>query len=280
MKLVEDARVPNSNLIILWRYSMDKRNIIITIFTVIFLIGIAMFSPSVLTAQDTSPKEKNWEFNLAPFYLWAVSVDGDLTVMGNTQQLKADFDEITSGLEGVFTVHFEGMHKSGFGFLTDVEYLNLGGQQTTPGPLPLTLDVDFTLVMAELAGIYRFNLNENALDLIYGVRYYGLDTEIEVVGAPPRVDKDKDWVDAMLGARYIWTINEKWNFKARGDVGFIGSDLTWNVAGLFKFQPWKHVSLLFGYRYMDVDYEDGSGADLFKYDMTMHGPLLGVDFSW
>ncbi len=259
---------------------MKKRNIIATIFTVMILSGMVMFTPAALNAQDTSPKEKNWEFNLAPFYLWAVSIDGDLTVMGNNQQVKADFSEITSGLEGVFTVHFEGMHKSGLGFLTDVEYLNFGGQQTTPGPLPLTLDVDFTLVFVELAGIYRFNLNENALDLIFGARFYGLDTEIDFVGVPPRVDKDKDWADAMLGARYIWTITDQWDFIARGDIGFGGSDLAWNLAGLFKYQPWKHVSLLFGYRYMDIDYEDGSGADLFKYDVTMHGPLLGVNFVW
>ena len=259
---------------------MNKRNIIITIFTIMILSGIAMFSPSVLTAQDTSPKEKNWEFNLAPFYLWAVSIDGDLTVMGNNQQLKADFSEIADSLEGFFTVHFEGMHKSGFGFLTDVSYLNFGGQQATPGPAPLTLDVDLTFVMAELAGIYRIKLDDNALDLIGGIRYYGLDTEIDVVGIPPRIDKDKDWTDAMLGVRYIWTITDKWDFVARGDIGFGGSDLAWNLAGLFKFQPWKHVSLLFGYRYMDVDYEDGSGADLFKYDMAMHGPLLGVNFVW
>ena len=259
---------------------MNKRRIIATIFTIMILSGIAMFSPSVLTAQDTSPKEKNWEFNLAPFYLWAVSIDGDLTVMGNAQSVKADFDELADSLEGFFTVHFEGMHKSGFGFLTDVSYLNFGGQQATPGPAPLTLDVDFTMVMAELAGIYRFNLNENALDLIFGGRYYRLDTEIEIVGVPPRVDKDKDWVDAMLGARYIWTITDKWDFIARGDIGFGGSDLALNFAGLFNYQPWKHVSLLFGYRYMDVDYEDGSGADLFKYDMTIHGPVFGVNFFW
>jgi len=259
---------------------MKKQNVIIATFTVMILSAIVMFTPSASTAEDTLSKENNWEFNLAPLYLWAVNVDGDLTVMGNNQQLQGDFKEIASNLEGIFTVHFEGMHKSGFGFLTDVEYLNLGGQQTTPGPAPLTLDVDFTLVMAELAGIYRLNLNENALDLIYGGRYYGLDTEIDVIGNPPKINKDKDWVDAMLGARYIWTITDKWDFLARGDIGFGGSELAWNLAGVFNYQPWQHVTLLFGYRYMDVDYEDGSGADLFKYDVSMHGPLLGLNFVW
>ena len=259
---------------------MRKRNLIINIFTFVILSGIVMFTPPALNAQDTLSKEKNWDFNLAPFYLWATSIDGNLTVMGNNQQLKADFNELTDSLEAFFTVHFEGMHKSGWGLLTDVSYLNFEGQQTTPGPLPLTLDGDFTLVMAELAGVYRLEMNENAFDLIGGVRYYALDAEIDIVGSPLRIDKDKDWVDAMLGARYIWTITDKWDFIARGDIGFGGSDLAWNLAGLFNYQPWKHVSLFFGYRYMDIDYEDGSGEDLFKYDMAMHGPLLGVNFVW
>ena len=163
---------------------MRKRNLIINIFTFVILSGIVMFTPPVLNAQDTLSKEKNWDFNLAPFYLWATSIDGNLTVMGNNQQLKADFNELTDSLEAFFTVHFEGMHKSGWGLLTDVSYLNFEGQQTTPGPLPLTLDGDFTLVMAELAGVYRLEMNENAFDLIGGVRYYALDAAIDIVGSP------------------------------------------------------------------------------------------------
>ena len=58
---------------------MNKRNIIVSIFTVMILSGMVMFTPAALNAQDTVSKEKNWDFNLAPFYLWAVSVDGDLT---------------------------------------------------------------------------------------------------------------------------------------------------------------------------------------------------------
>ena len=248
---------------------------------IVAIAGILMvlFILTSSYASDTSGTG-DWDFNLAPLYLWAVSMDGDMTVMGTTAPLQADFKDLASSLESLFTVHFEGMHKSGWGFLTDVSYLNLGGQDTIPTPVPLTLDVDFTTVMVELAGVYRFSFDDNALDLIGGIRYYDLDAEIDVVGVPPRLDKSQDWVDAMLGARYIWTITDQWNFKLRGDIGFGGSELAWNLAGLFEFQPWKHVSLIAGYRYMAIDYEDGSGADLFKYDVTMHGPLLGVNFVW
>jgi hypothetical protein len=246
---------------------------ITTLMLMIALLGC--FTTSAFGGEET--QKSDWDFNLAPFYLWAVSMDGDMTVMGNTAPLKADFKDITNSLEGILTVHFEGMNKGRLGFLTDISYLKIGGQQTTPGP---TLDVDFTSVMVELAGVYRINLDKNALDLIGGFRYYDLNAEIDVVGVPPRIDKSQDWVDAMLGARYIWTIADRWSFVARGDLGIGGSDPAWNLAGLFDYQPWKHASLLFGYRYMSIDYETGSGPTLFRYNVKMHGPLLGVNFVW
>ena len=254
------------------------RKIIVTGLGVLLIVFIC----TAAYAGDTSDRG-DWKFNLAPFYLWAVSMDGEMTTGTNTTPVVADFKDLASSLEALFTVHFEGMHKTGWGFLVDVNYLTLSGQQTIPNPVPVALDVDFTSVMTELAGIYRFSLGENTFDVIGGARYYSLEPEINITSAAPlpsRIDKTQDWWDLMIGGRYIWTINEKWNFKSRGDVGFVGSDLTWNVVGLFEFQPWKYVSLIAGYRYMDIDYEDGSGADLFKYDMTMHGPLLGVNFVW
>jgi len=249
---------------------------------IIISVVILLFICTTVNGGESSDTG-DWEFNLAPFYLWAVSMDGEMTTGTTTTPVVADFKDLASALEVIFTVHFEGMHKAGWGFLVDVNYLTLNDQQTMPSPVPVSLDIDFTSVLTELAGIYRFSLGENAFDVIGGARYYSLEPEINITSTlplPSKIDKTQDWWDAMIGGRYIWTINEKWNFMARGDVGFFGSDLTWNVIGLFEFQPWKHVSLLAGYRYMDIDYEDGSGANLFKYDMIMHGPLLGVNIVW
>jgi hypothetical protein len=250
------------------------------------VIGLGVLLTAIIctaaNAGDTSD-QGDWKFNLAPFYLWAVSMDGEMTTGTSTTPVVADFKELASSLETIFTVHFEGMHKTGWGLLIDVNYLDLGGQQTVSSPVPASLDIDFTSVMAEFAGIYRFSFGENTFDVIAGTRYISLEPEINITSPAPlpgRIDKKQDWWDVMIGGRYNWIINEKWSFDARGDVGLFGSDLTLNAAGLFKFQPWKHVSLLAGYRYMDIDYEEGSGADLFKYDMTMHGPLLGVNFVW
>jgi hypothetical protein len=202
---------------------------------------------------------------------------GSVTAGGQTSQVNMDFDDITDDLEFLFTAHIEGMHKSGFGFLTDISYIEIGDDISTPGP---TLDIDFTSVMYEFAGIYRINYGANALDLIGGIRYYDLDLDVDIIGTPLDIEKEQDWVDAMIGARYTWTFTDKWKLMARGDIGFGGSEYAYNLESLFMYKPWKHVSFIFGYRYMDIDYEEGGGADLFKYDVTMHGPILGVNFVW
>ena len=86
------------------------------------------------------------------------------------------------------------MHKNGWGFLIDVNYLTLNGQETIPIPVPVTLNVDFTSVMTELAGIYRFSFGENAFDVIGGARYYSLEPEINITSSlplPSKIDRKR-----------------------------------------------------------------------------------------
>ena len=31
---------------------------------------------------------------------------------------------------------------------------------------------------------------------------------------------------------------------------------------------------------IDQDYEEGTGRDRYKWDVTMHGPIAGINFRW
>ena len=66
----------------------------------------------------------------------------------------------------------------------------------------------------------------------------------------------------------------------QGDIGGFGagSQFTWNVEGVFLYCVARFVSLGLGYRALDTDYRRGSGAAKFKFDMLIHGPLLGAVF--
>ena len=237
-------------------------------------------------AEDAKPT-KNWEFNLAPLYLWAVNMNGEMTVANQTLPVRLDFDEIFDKLEAIFTLHFEGLYKKKWGFLFDISYINIADQQTTPIGL---FDVDFEDVMVELGAIYRFyDKGPHAFEGLGGVRYMDMDTELNIIGGPPplpsRVESNQSWWDPILGVRYKWQISEKWRLNLRGDIG-VGfgagdtSDSTWNAVGLISWQPWKHVGFLGGYRALDQDYETGTGLNQFKYDMLMHGPVLAVNITW
>jgi hypothetical protein len=237
-------------------------------------------------AQDSSGS-KNWEFNLAPMYLWAVNMNGELTVANQTLPIKLDFDEIFNNLEAVFTLHFEGLYKKQWGFLFDISYINIGDSITTPIG---TFNVDFENVLVELGGVYRFyEKGPHIFEGLGGARFTNMDTEINITGGlpilPSRLESKQEWWDPIVGVRYKWQISEKWKLTLRGDIGVgfgVGdtSDSTWNFVGLIYFQPWKHVGFLGGYRALDVDYETGTGTNQFKYDMLMHGPLIAVNITW
>jgi len=62
-------------------------------------------------ANSNTSTSKDWEFNLAPMYLWAVSINGDQTVKGVKVDLDVPFSDIFDNLNGALTVHFEGLHR-------------------------------------------------------------------------------------------------------------------------------------------------------------------------
>lgn len=243
----------------------------------LFLV-LAFLLISPLAYAEEASETKNWHFQLAPFYLWAVNMEGDVTVGRVTTPLKLEFGEIFDSVESLFTAHFEVWYKRKLGLLTDVSYMKIGDQQTTPLG---NLDVDFKNVLAELAAFYRFGKGPHALDALVGVRYTGMEVDVDLQGTPLDINGSQEWLDPIIGARYGWNISKKWSLILRGDIGGFdigdASDFSWNLAGLIHFQPWKHIGFAGGYRVLDIDYDTGSGNDKFAYDVQMHGPLLGIN---
>ena len=256
---------------------------IVTSFVVLLLLCPLAY------AEETSGT-KNWEFELAPLYLWAASMDGEMTVKGITAPVELPFDEIFDSLESAFTFHFEGLYKKRWGLFLDFSRINTKDSATAPGPLKANIEVDFESRMTELGVVFRFHeAGPHILEALGGARFTNLETGIVISGTPPPptqvIAADQNWWDPIIGLRYKWQIAEKWKFSLRGDFGLgFGagdtSDTTWNAIGLIHFQPWKVVGFVGGYRALDVDYETGSGINQFKYDMSMHGPVVAIKFTW
>ncbi len=225
---------------------------------------------------------EDWEFNLAPFYLWGINISGDQAIGSMTGDLEVEFDDIFDNLDSAFIVHFEGMHKSNWGFLVDINFIDLENKQTRPPGITRKIDLDLTL--SEMSGLYRWDYNPHKFDVIFGVRYARIANKIGFLNGPDLVDAAQDWIDPLIGGRWIWGFADNWSLITRGDIGGfgIGSNFSWQALGMIEWQPFKYASLIAGYRAIGMDYEDGSQGrpDYFNFDATVHGPVIGINFRW
>ena len=233
-----------------------------------------------------------WHFTIAP-YLWIPGQSGDVTVRGVDADVDLSVCDVLENLDDIefaFMAHLEA-DKGRFGFYLDGFYMET--EETTHQPNTST-KVRTQQSAIEFVGVFElteFALDKQdpqrsnlSIDLLGGGRYMNLtnDVDLTILNAFTHSGGTRDWVDPLVGARATWTINEKWVAIVRGDIGGfdVGSQLTWNLVGTIAYRFNKNVALAVGYRWLDVDYEDGSGSDEFKYDVSLSGPFVGLAFEF
>jgi hypothetical protein len=98
------------------------------------------------------------------------------------------------------------------------------------------------------------------------------------------VDNSADWVDPVVGLRWMPQITDNWHIILKGDIGGFGiaSDFTWNLQGVFVWDFADYLSLVFEYRAVSVDYSTGTVGtpNRFAYDTITHGPMFGLAFQF
>lgn len=210
-------------------------------------------------------------------YGLGAALDGDVTVRGIEGELDASFSDILEDLEFGAMLAYRGEAETWYLSL-DAVYMGLGASRTKGG---VTADADFDEFVLEADVGLRINPQFEAF---VGARLWSLDAQLEVTGPGPGQEgqSDKDWIDPLIGARYIQPIGEAWSFVLRGDVGGfgVGSEFSWQGIARVNWQCSESLALNAGYRYIDVDYEEGSGSDEFRYDVATSGPMVGLTFGF
>jgi len=236
------------------------------------VIGVIVAAGAAVPAGAQSSSDE-WEFQIAPLYLWAVDMGGTMTVREQAVPVDIAFSDAFDKLEAAFTVHFEAW-KGDWGLLADVNWLDIGGEQTLPGPLGGSVKVDLQQYLIELAGGYQF---DDASFVIAGVRYAALDPKVTLPMGNV-VDPDQSWVDGFVGLMWRPQLSKRWSFTGRFDIGGGSSDLVWNAMAAFDVAFSRHAAFLLGYRYLDYDYTDEDEG--FGYDVSQQGPFAALRFFW
>jgi hypothetical protein len=252
-------------------------------------LSFAVASALILFGSSYAHSDE-WEFTIAPLFLWGISIDGDATIGTATAPLDLNFeDDVLENLDAAFTVHFEA-RKDKLSLIAEIQYVSL---DPTAAVGPVEVDVEFKSTAAELAAAWEFyRVGETGWEFLAGVRY--LDQEVDVDGTlnlpepplgpgplPVGISGGDDWTHPFIGLRSQWQMSSRWALLARGDYGYTGSDnQAINLSFMFdyRFRGWG--SAFVGYRYMDFDYDNGSGADRYAYNAAQQGPLLGLAIHW
>jgi hypothetical protein len=241
----------------------------------VFLSSLAVLSTAGAQAQSDGRAEsvgaQPWSFSITP-YLWAAGIDGDTAANGIGSEIDTGYSFLSLDNLDLAIATAAQARKGKWSVLLDGMYVDFSD----------TFDRTLVSTEAEVSGGY-FEASAAypaaripGLDLIFGLRYVGLETSVQLTPGPS-AERRESWLDPLVGARFSHEFNDRWSVTLRGDIGGFGvsSELTTNVAAIFGVRLTDAMTLRFGYRALQMDFED----DQFVLDATLQGYVVGLTFA-
>ena len=251
--------------------------------SVLCLVLVLCTSFSQVSAQDTT-KVKKWNF-VTDIYLIFPYMKGDIGI-GNSITVPVDATpgDIFSKLKFGGMLYLEA-HTKKWAITSDLIYMSLD-QEITTGNLWHSGSAGVKQLIWEPAAFYRL---ASFLEVGAGGRLNNLQASIDArrnvfpAGTEEVIENaSKTWFDPIFITRLTADIKDKWLFQFRGDIGGfgVGSDLTWQLQAYAGYRFSKAFKLNLGYRYLSMDYDKGTDADRFMYNVDTFGPEISLGFNF
>ena len=253
------------------------------------LVTASLAGPLALGSSVAIAEDDEWQFSVAPLYLWAKSIEGSGSAGGKELPLELKFkDEVLENLDAAFAIHAEAT-KGELTFFAEYNFARLDPTvEEFIGPVQVKGDVEFEDTMIEGGITWAFAESEHMRwERLGGLRYYKQEIDLKFSSSlpvdlplPNRLEVGDSWMQPFAGVRMRAPLSERWRFSGRVDYGYEGSDNT-ALHGIFlfdyRFRDWG--SAFVGYRYLDIDYDNKtSGLDQYGFDGDQQGPLIGLNF--
>ncbi len=233
-------------------------------------------------AQEIS-QEKKWKFLIEPYVMFP-NMTGETGVRDlPSVDVDANVSDIFSRLQFGAMLYLEAKTDK-WAITSDLLYMSLK-QDITPNIIINSGELTAKQLGYELAGLYRIL---PFLEAGVGMRLNSINSEVNILrntlgGGTQELGASlsRTWIDPIIIARYTADIDNKWLFTVRGDIGGfgIGSDFSWQAQGYVGYRFSKLFQTSIGYRAIGVNYDTGSGAERFRYDMLTFGPNIRFGFN-
>ena len=257
-----------------------------------FLAAAAFSAVTSAALAEPIPRagqsEMEWRYTVMIYAFLPARTSGTSTVAGSAVPLDLDLGDAVGLLSFAGAGRFEAW-RGDWGFIADANYVSLEAGGALPGPGGAMLNAEIRQKWLGLLAAHKAFDGTNAsgrryaFDLQGGVRYNSLRQEITITGGPPLpvLGGDEGWWEPVIGARGMWELTEPWAAIVSlelGGFGAGGNDMQIGANVGFDWKPWQSTSIFFGYRYFSMDYSTTLSTGAFAYDVSQHGPIIGMKF--
>lgn len=247
-------------------------------------ISSLLLAATASAAHAQQAPDGGWRFLIEPYVMFP-NMKGE-TGIGDLARVPVDEDpqDIFENLQMGAMLFVEARNDS-WAFSSDVLYMNL--EADIAGRFINEGSVEVSQVGWELAAMRRL---APGFELGLGVTYNQVDADVRFDVAFPvtgqisavHLGMTEEWIDPTIVARATLRLGDQWFFQARANLGGfgIGSELMWQLQADIGYRPSDKWQFCFGYRVIDIDYDQGSGGGRFVYDMQTFGPVLRLGYSF
>jgi hypothetical protein len=224
------------------------------------------------------PAPDTWQVTVAP-YLMGASMNGTTTVRGIDVEANLSASEILSNLQfgamGIVVAR-----KGDWGVGGDIIWMALGSTfERQTGLIRPSGALDVNQGAFAFYGLRRL---APYADVTFGARVNVLqgklrfDAPLQALGG----DQSKTWADPLVGFILRTPGGRRVGLRVYSEIGGFGagSDFEWQIFPTVYVGLGERASLDFGYRWLDMKYDDGEGDQLFGYDVLTQGPVAGFTF--
>lgn len=239
------------------------------------------------STQSSTATESPWSFRFAP-YAWGTALKGTAGVNGVDADVDLSIKDVLDRVDGGAMAAFEVKYDR-WSSTTDLVYAKLSDSSPTPKGIVFSeADYDIKqLLWTQTLGYTVVKEDCFSIDLLAGFRLASVDQDLDLEGAvlpngtavqDRSPSRDDTWIDPIIGVRGRAALGEDFFIMGMGDIGGFNasSALTWQAMGVIGYQLCDYASVGIGYRGLGYDHN----RDGFKYNMDMHGPILGIETSF
>ncbi|MEZ8825388.1 hypothetical protein AB6E04_13560 [Vibrio amylolyticus] len=242
------------------------------------ILVFACFSQST-QAEEVNTHQPSWKHSVE-IYALALNIRGDSTIGSLSTSVDVDPKFIMDHIDIGAMLRFEGIYNNQWGYYVDYSFMKLSGQTDAIRNSDLALlkgKAEIRQGVLEAKGFKRYQYEFGSIDYMFGFRWWDNDIDANLYTSGDFIDAskslDEDWIDYLVGVRWINSLSENWLFHASLDAG-VGKDTDFTSAILtgvrYKINTWSDLNL--AYKSTWVDYENG---DNFAYNTASQGFLIG-----